>query len=96
MRSLTKDRKRFSLELPEKKQASQVALLIKNLLANAGDIRDTGLTPGSGRSPGATHSTILAWKIPWTEEPGRPQFMASQRVRHDRTALLMLLSAQAS
>ena len=31
----------------------------------------------------ATHSRILAWKIPWTEEPGRPQFMGSQRVGHD-------------
>ena len=31
----------------------------------------------------ATHSSILAWKIPWTEEPGRPQSTGSQRVRHD-------------
>ena len=31
----------------------------------------------------ATHSTILAWKIPWTEEPGWLQFMGSQRVRYD-------------
>ena len=31
----------------------------------------------------ATHSSILAWKIPWTEEPGRLQFMESQRVGHD-------------
>ena len=31
----------------------------------------------------ATHSSILAWKIPWTEEPGRPQSMGSQRVGHD-------------
>ena len=31
----------------------------------------------------ATHSSILAWKIPWTEEPGRLQFMGSQRVGHD-------------
>ena len=31
-----------------------------------------------------THSRILAWKIPWTEEPDRLQFMGSQRVRHDR------------
>ena len=31
----------------------------------------------------ATHSSILAWKIPWTEEPGRLQFMGSRRVRHD-------------
>ena len=31
----------------------------------------------------ATHSSILAWEIPWTEEPGRLQSLESQRVRHD-------------
>ena len=31
----------------------------------------------------ATHSSILAWKIPWTEEPGRLQSLGSQRVGHD-------------
>ena len=31
----------------------------------------------------ATHSNILAWKIPWVEEPGRPQSMGLQRVGHD-------------
>ena len=31
----------------------------------------------------ATHSSILAWKIPWTEEPDKLQSMGSQRVRHD-------------
>ena len=31
----------------------------------------------------ANHSSILAWKIPWTEEPGRLQSMGAQRVRHD-------------
>ena len=31
----------------------------------------------------ATHSTTLAWKIPWAEEPGRLQSTRSQRVRHD-------------
>ena len=31
----------------------------------------------------ATHSSILAWRIPWAEEPGRLQSMGSQRVRHD-------------
>ena len=39
----------------------------------AGDAGDMGLIPGSGRSPEgemATHSSILAWEIPWTEEPG--------------------------
>ena len=42
----------------------------KNPSASEGD---TGLIPGSGRSPGeemATHSSILAWEIPWTKEPG--------------------------
>ena len=53
--------------------ASQVALVVKNLPDNAGDITDMGLIPGSGRSPEkemAIHSNILAWRIPWTEEPG--------------------------
>ena len=31
----------------------------------------------------ATHSSVLAWRFPWTEEPGRLQSMGSQRVRHD-------------
>ena len=42
--------------------------------------------PGSGRSLEegmATHCSILAWKIPWTEEPGRLQYIGLQRVRHD-------------
>ena len=41
--------------------------MVKKLPANAGDIRDMGSIPGSGRSPGggmATHSSILAWRIP--------------------------------
>ena len=42
--------------------------------------------PGSGKSPNegmATHSSILAWRIPWIEEPGGLQSMGSQRVGHD-------------
>ena len=31
----------------------------------------------------ATHSSVLAWKIPWTEEPDKLQYIESQRVRHD-------------
>ena len=54
---------------------------IKNLYANAGDVRDAGLIPGSGRPP--AHSSILAWRIPWTEEPDGLQSMGSQGVRHD-------------
>ena len=37
----------------------------------------------------ATHSSILAWRIPWTEEAGRLQFMGSQRVRHDLAHTLL-------
>ena len=50
---------------------------------NAGDL---GLIPGSGGYPGegnATHSSILAWRIPWTEEMGGLESMGSQRVGHD-------------
>ena len=60
-------------ELTECLGASQVALVVKNPPANAGDIRDLGLIPGLGKllEEGiATHSSILAWKIPWTEKPG--------------------------
>ena len=59
-------------------RASQVILGVKNLSANVGD---SGLIPGSGRSPGGgngTHSSILTWKIPWTEEPGGLQSMGLQ------------------
>jgi len=63
-----------------------VALVIKKLPANAGDVRDTGLIPVLRRSPEeskATHSHILAWRIPWTEDPGGLQSMGLQRVGHD-------------
>ena len=43
--------------------------VVKSLPANAGDTRDVGLTPGSGRSPGVGKAWKIAWKIPWTEEP---------------------------
>ena len=59
----------------------------KEPISNAGDAGDLGLIPGSGRYPGveemATHSSIPAWRIPRTEEPGRLQSVGSQRVRHD-------------
>ena len=60
--------------------------MIKNLPANAGDIRDVGLIPGSEdplEEGMATHSSILCWRIPWPEEPGGLQSMGSQRVGHD-------------
>ena len=49
---------------------------------SACNVRDLGLIPGSGRPGMATHSSILAWWIPWTEEPGGLQSMGSQRVGH--------------
>ena len=57
--------------------------VVKNPPASAGDL---GLIPGLGRSPGegmATHSSILAWEIPRTEESGRLQSTGSQRVGHN-------------
>ena len=41
--------------------ASQVALVVKNQPANAGDVRDTGLIPGLGRSPGEGYSNLLQY-----------------------------------
>ena len=67
-------------------RASLVSQIVKNLPANAGDARDAGSIPGSRRSPEkkmATHSSILAWRSPWIEEPGRLQLMRSQRLGHD-------------
>jgi len=40
----------------------------------------------------ATHSSIIAWRIPWTEEPGRLQSMRSQRVGHDRVTNTLTLA----
>ena len=54
---------------------------------SASNVGDPGSIPGLGRPPlekeMATHSSILAWKIQCTEEPGGLQSMGSQRVGHD-------------
>ena len=73
---------------------SQVVLVIKktktktkkNLPANTGNRGNTSSIPGSGRFLGEGHGkppSILAWRIPWMEDPGGLQFMGSQRVRHN-------------
>ena len=58
--------------------------MVKNTPAN---VEDVGLITGLGESlekEMATHPSIVAWEVPWTEEPGRLKFMESQkRVRHD-------------
>ena len=64
----------------------QAALVVKNPPANAGDIRD-GVWSLGWEDPleegMATLSSILVWKIPWTEEPSGLQSIASQRVGHN-------------
>ena len=60
--------------------------MVKNLPANAGDVRDADLIPGwedSLEEGMATHSSILAWRMPWAEEPGRLRSTGSHRVGHD-------------
>ena len=119
-------------------KASQVTLVVKNSPANAGDIRDTNLIPGSGRAPGgrhgnplqysclenpmdrgawratvhgdtrvrhdwsnsafrtekamAPHSSTLAWKLPWMEEPSGLQSMGLLGVGHDWATSLSLFT----
>ena len=63
-------------------QASNVALVVKNLPANAGDVRGVvGSISGLGRSAGGGNGNPLQYScldIPWTEESGRPQYIGSQ------------------
>ena len=57
----------------------------KESACSAGDL---GSIPRSGRCPGegnGNHSSILAWRIPWTEEPGELQSMGLQRAGHEET-----------
>ena len=64
--------------------ASLVAKVVKNLPAMwETQVRSLGWEDPMKKGM-ATHSSILAWEIPWTEEPGGLQSMGSQRVRHDR------------
>ena len=66
-------------------KTSQMALVVKNPPANAGDVRNMGSIPWEDplEEGMATHSSILAWRILWTEEPGGLQSMGLQRVRQD-------------
>ena len=65
-----------------------MVLVVKNPPANVGASENTSLIPGSGNPlekemATHSHSSVLAWKISWTEEPGGLQSMRSQRVGHD-------------
>ena len=64
--------------------ASQVVLVVKNPPANAAAIRDAYLGQEDPLEVGtAAHSSIHAWRIPWTEEPDRLKSIGSHRVGHD-------------
>ena len=68
---------------------SQVALVVKNLPANAGDVRDTGSIPQSGRFPGGGHGNPLQYSClenSMTEEPGGLESIAS---RSDKTEVTL-------
>ena len=64
-----------------------MVLVVKNLPANARDVRDTGSILGSGRSPGGGHGNPLQYSCPENaldrEEPGRLQSIGSHRARHN-------------
>ena len=66
-----------------------MVLVVKNPLGNAGDTRDVASIPSISMAPDplkesmATHSSVLAWRIPQIEEPDGLQFIGLQRVRHD-------------
>ena len=71
---------------PTQPQTSQVVLVVKNPPGNAGDM-ETWVRSLGQEDPleegMATHISILAWGIPWTEGPGRLQSIGSERVGHD-------------
>ena len=56
----------------------------KESACNVGDLRSVPGVEGPLEKGMATHSSILVWRIPWTEGPGELQSMGSQRVRHDQ------------
>ena len=60
--------------------------MVENLPANSGDIGDVVLSLDKEdplEEEMTTHSSILAWRIPWIEEPGRTQSVGSQRIGHN-------------
>ena len=78
-RSLEIPAKRSLCQLPEVQSSGSV---VENAPANAGDV-DSSLGWEELEKEMTTHSSILVWRIPWTEEPGGLHSMGSQRVRHD-------------
>ena len=72
--------------IPRSQRASRVVLVIRSLPANAGDLEKRVRSLGREDPPEegmAIYSSILAWRIPWTEELGGLQSIGLQRVRHE-------------
>ena len=82
--------KDWQFEISRCKLASQVALVVKNLPANAGDVRDSGLIPGSGRSPGGGHGDPLPYSCLETSMDRRAWWAIVHRVAQSRTRLKQL------
>ena len=69
--------------------------MVRNLATSVGETGDTGSVPELGRpleEGMVTHSSILAWRIPWTEQPGELQSMGLPRVRHDWPGMYHVLT----
>ena len=84
----------WDLKNSDSREASQVALVVKNPPGRAGKVRDLVQSLGGDdplETEMATHSSILVWRIPWTE-PGGLQSRGSQRVGHDWSDLLFIHS----
>ena len=76
----------FSLTQHNILRASQVALVVKNSPVDAGDVRDASpsLAQEDPLEEGvAVHSSVLAWRIPWTQEPSGLQYIGSQKVKYN-------------
>ena len=81
-------------EKTNSKNKERTSLVVQWLIPHAPNVGGPGLIPGQGTSGegNAPHSSTLAWKIPWTEEPGGLQSMGSLRVGHDWAISLSLFT----
>ena len=80
------ENKQTDLTSPQTNGGFPGGYTVKSPPASAGDTRDSGSTPGLGRSPGGGHGNPLQYSClenPWTEEPGGLHSMQSRRVGHD-------------
>ena len=79
--------KKFSESKIRSPQSEEKDLPVGQMVKNLPARQETWVRSLDGEDPlekgMATHSSILAWRIPWTEEPGRLQFVGLQRVEHD-------------